>query len=143
VGTDSATQGRNHLIWLGPLVTFVGAVSYFLVFARFAALRDFPWVNLPLVLIGAAISVAGLRFALARSRGKILAAIGATLSIALTVLFCGYVFVLSYTLPDPSAETLALDQAPGFELQDENGDLVSLADLRGTRVILVFYRGFW
>jgi len=63
---------RNHAIWLGPIVTFAGAVSYFLYFARFPSLRDVPWVNLPIVA----------------------------------------------------------------------GD-VRLSDLRGRKVVLVFYRGFW
>jgi peroxiredoxin Q/BCP len=31
------------------------------------------------------------------------------------------------------------DQAPDFELPDQNGDLVSLSDLRGQTVVLYFY----
>jgi peroxiredoxin Q/BCP len=31
------------------------------------------------------------------------------------------------------------NQAPGFELPDENGDVVHLADLKGTTVVLYFY----
>ena len=47
----------NYGAWLGPLVTFVGAISYFVYFVRFADLRDFPWVNLPLVGLGAMLSI--------------------------------------------------------------------------------------
>ena len=43
---------RNHALWLGPLISVAGTVSYFQFFARFPALRDFPWINLPLVVIG-------------------------------------------------------------------------------------------
>ena len=31
------------------------------------------------------------------------------------------------------------DQAPGFELEDQNGETVSLADFAGRRVLLYFY----
>ena len=66
--TIRAMSGRrNHAAWIGPLVVFTGAVSYFLVFVRFPTVRDVPWVNLPWVAIGLVISFVGLRgnFALA------------------------------------------------------------------------------
>ena len=31
------------------------------------------------------------------------------------------------------------DQAPNFELPDQNGDLVKLSDLKGQTVVLYFY----
>ena len=31
------------------------------------------------------------------------------------------------------------DQAPGFELTDQNGNTVKLADLRGYKLLLYFY----
>jgi cytochrome oxidase Cu insertion factor (SCO1/SenC/PrrC family) len=34
-------------------------------------------------------------------------------------------------------------QAPVFTLRDQNGRRVSLADAAGTKVVLVFYRGYW
>lgn len=35
------------------------------------------------------------------------------------------------------------DTAPDFTLLDRHGEPVTLSDLRGRRVVLVFYRGFW
>ncbi len=56
-----APQRRNHLLWIGPAVVFTGFVSYYKVFAFYPDLRDFPWVNLPWVLIGVALTVLGAR----------------------------------------------------------------------------------
>ncbi len=50
----------RHALWLAPLITFVGFVSYYLVFVNIPALRDFPWVNLPLVALGAVLAIVGL-----------------------------------------------------------------------------------
>ncbi len=136
---------RNHLIWIGPLVAFAAVVSYFEVFARFPALRDFPWVNLPLVVLGAALSALGVRRAFGRSlfRGKTLAAVGLALSLLITAAFFAYVFWLTYFLPPPSDTTLGLVEAPDFRLAASTGETVRLSDFEGRKVALVFYRGFW
>ena len=34
-------------------------------------------------------------------------------------------------------------QAPDFTLKDQNGKTVNLAQSRGHKVVLVFYRGYW
>ncbi len=136
---------RNHLLWIGPLVTFLGGVSYFLYFARIPALRDVPWLNLPLVLGGLVLSLvaAGRGFS-ARSpyRGKVLGSLGAVFSLLVAGLFTMYIFVWSFGLPDPG-ETVALGAAPDFTLNDQHGVPVSLAALRGRKVVLTFYRGHW
>ena len=137
---------RNHLLWIGPLLTFVGLLSYFFFFARFPVLRDFPWVNLPMTLAGVALSALGLWRAFARPevfRGKVLGSLGLLLSLFLGGLFTFYVFSLSYSLPEPSAKTMGLEEAPDFALTSMSGDTVRLSDLRGSKVVLVFYRGFW
>ncbi len=137
---------RNHLLWLGPLVTLIGALSYFMVFARFPATRDFPWVNLPLVALGLVLSgVAVWRAFVHRTvwRGRVLGTAVFVFSLLLALAFNLYVFSLSYMLPDPTALTLELEQAPDFTLADHTGGEVRLADLRGRKVVLVFYRGFW
>jgi len=46
-------------------------------------------------------------------------------------------------MPSSAEETLALEQAPEFALQNAKGATVELADYRGDPVVLVFYRGFW
>ena len=35
------------------------------------------------------------------------------------------------------------DTAPDFTLLDRHGEPVTLSGLRGRRIVLVFYRGFW
>jgi hypothetical protein len=128
------------------LITFSGAVSYFLIFARFPKLRDFPWVNLPLVLAGLILSFAGLRRAFDKAssyRGKWLGSLGALFSLLVGGMFGWYVFYYSYTVPPTSEKTAGLEIAPGFELMDQEGRHVRLSDFRGRKVVLVFYRGFW
>jgi hypothetical protein len=137
---------RNHALWGGPLLVFAGAVSYFTVFARFPVLRDFPWLNLPLVLLGLAWSGLGVWRAYARRtryRGRILGVASLGFSLLLAGLFNFYVFEYSYRMPEPGASTLAMDLAPDFELSDQDGRRVKLSDFRGRKVVLTFYRGFW
>jgi hypothetical protein len=139
-------KSRNHALWIGPLVTFAGLVSYFLVFVRWPALTEFPWVNLPLVLAGLGISLLGLWRAFRQSeryRGKVLGSLGFVFSLGVAGLFCFYVFYMSYLLPGESAVTRGLTAAPAVALPDQNGELVELAGLRGRKVIVTFYRGFW
>lgn len=137
---------RNHLIWIGLLTTLVGLVSYFMVFARFPALRDFPWVNLPLTALGVAASAVAAARVFRRPdvfRGKVLAPIGLAVSLMLAGLFGLYIFRLSYLLPAPSEATLGLEAAPDFALASAGGETIRLSDLRGRKVLLIFYRGFW
>jgi hypothetical protein len=137
---------RNHLLWLGPLVAFAGGVSYFLVFARYPVLRDFPWLNLPWVLAGLALSGVALRRAWTRQatyRGKALGPVGLGFSALLAFLFVFYVFGVSSWLPEPTPTATGLVEAPGFRLLDHRGQPVSLEDYRGRKVVLTFYRGFW
>ncbi len=137
---------RNHLTWIGPLVAFAGVVSYFEVFARFPPLRDFPWVNLPLTLLGLALSALGLWRASRAAevyRGKVLGSLGFAFSLLLAAALVWYVFSFTYTVPPPTEATLALVDAPDFALAASTGDTVRLSDFRGRKVVLVFYRGFW
>lgn len=146
MATVSAAHRPNHLLWLGPVVGLAGLVTYFIYFARFPALRDFPWVNLPLVLLGATLAAIGYRRARASAPSRwVRWAAGASLlsSILFAALLAAYVFWLSYQIPPPTATALTIAAAPDFTLEDQDGRPVRLADFRGTKVVLVFYRGFW
>ncbi len=137
---------RNHALWIGPLITMLGLISYFLVFVRWPVLRDFPWVNLPLVIAGLAISVLGFWRAFFRAdrwRGKLLGSLGLALSLLVAGLFHAYVFFISYMVPEQTAVTAGLVTSPAIALPDQSGAIVSLAELRGRKVIVTFYRGFW
>jgi hypothetical protein len=134
--------------WIAPLIAFAGFVSYFLVFAKYPALRDFPWVNLPLVLAAALLAVAGLAIswkAASRIR-RTFHVFGTVASLGLAGLLVLYVFVISTRMPDSSASRSRIEiaaPAPGFTLDDAEGNPVSLSDFRGKKVVLTFYRGFW
>ena len=136
--TQAPPKKRNHLVWLGVLISLVGLVSYFTFSARFPLLRDFPWLNLPLVLGGLGLSIWALR-----RRLSSWSTAGALLSAACAGLLVVYVFVLSNQLPGIDGVVAVGDEAPAFSLSDQDGSTVNLADFRGQPVVLVFYRGFW
>ncbi len=153
---DAASEAANvrpglrrwgHLlVWGGFLFTFAAAVSYFLYFAKFPSLRDIPWLNLPLVMLGMIIALVGA-FRIYRQRGRLIgkafASIGALLSVAIAAAFNYYIFSLSYQIPVADEAPLRAETAPDFTLLDHTGKEVSLSDYRGKNVALVFYRGYW
>jgi hypothetical protein len=143
-----ATETRrrfNHAIWLGPLVVFAGFVSYYMFFVRFPTLRDFPWFNLPLLLLGLGLSLLGVWRAFARpgTWGRVLGTLGLVFSLLVFSLFNFYVFSLSYRMPGPNSLNVELARAPDISLVDHAGQQIQLRDLRGKKVVLVFYRGYW
>ena len=46
-------------------------------------------------------------------------------------------------LPKPQSSFASLQPAPDFTLNDQDGNPFTLSNLRGSRVVLVFYRGYW
>jgi cytochrome oxidase Cu insertion factor (SCO1/SenC/PrrC family) len=48
-----------------------------------------------------------------------------------------------YSLPKPQKEMALGQPAPAFTLPDQDGNPLSLADLRGAPVVLIFYRAHW
>jgi drug/metabolite transporter (DMT)-like permease len=144
--SQTSQRRRNHALWLGVLLAVVGALSYFMYFVQFPALRDFPWVNLPLVMAGFILSTIGLWRAIRQPsvyRGKILGAIGFLLSLAIAGLFNYYIFSFSYQMPEPTSAVVPATAAPDFMLLNQQGHPVRLSDYRGKKVVLTFYRGYW
>ena len=66
----------------------------------------------------------------------------ATTALATTV-FAVCLFGQSMKLPSPQKEFVAGAEAPDFTLKNHDGRGVTLSKLRGTPVLLVFYRGYW
>jgi hypothetical protein len=140
-------RGWNWSLWLGFFFTLAGFFSYTF-FAQFPITRDFPWANLLLFGIGAALLLVGLFRAFGRPqvyRGKVFGSVFMCLS-ALMIGFFSYVFF--YQLRQVPASTGAPrvgQEAPDFFLLDQNGKPVGLGYLlsnsKGT--VLIFYRGFW
>ncbi len=121
-------------------------VSYFSYFSRFPILRDFPWLNLPVIAVGLLLSILGVREAFgskAPSLGRNMSLASLVLSLAVSGFFVWYVFVETYQLPGADGVMRIGAKAPTFRLLDQNSLPVTLSDYRGNKVILVFYRGHW
>ena len=58
---QNGTRTRSSLLWIGPLVSLVGFVSYWALFARWPSFRDHPWANVILIGVGITASIVGLR----------------------------------------------------------------------------------
>jgi cytochrome oxidase Cu insertion factor (SCO1/SenC/PrrC family) len=48
-----------------------------------------------------------------------------------------------HRLPKPQITSAEGQPAPNFTLRDQSGKEFRLSALRGTRVLLIFYRGYW
>jgi len=147
-------QRFNWQIWTGFLLTLAAGFSYPLVFVRWPITRGFPWANLLLFGIAAALLLVGVRRAFAperRRRSKIAASILATLSVAMIGVFIFAAFIMSRWLPASEGAPQIAQRAPDFTLADTSGRMVSLSELlstpiKGTApkgVLLIFYRGYW
>jgi len=129
---------RNHAAWIGPLLSLIGLVTYFTVAVRFPDLRDSAVVNLAVVALGAAIAAWGV---VRRRNWK--SWIGVFAATSFAALLFGYVFVLTNQLPPADSAVAVGEQAPPLDLPDLTGRMVSLDELRGERILVIFYRGFW
>jgi hypothetical protein len=137
----------NWSIWVGFVVAVGGLFSYEF-FARFSVTRDFPWANLLLFAIGAALLVAGLFRAFGRPqlyRGKIFGSILTAIALFLFAFFSYEIFYVLRQVPLSAQAPHVGEKAPEFTLLDQNEKPIALANLlAGSRaVVLIFYRGFW
>jgi cytochrome oxidase Cu insertion factor (SCO1/SenC/PrrC family) len=63
---------------------------------------------------------------------------------ALSIFLLAAVFVAwKMIVPKPQSLFASLQPAPDFTLNDQDGKPFTLSSLRGSRVVLVFYRGYW
>ena len=147
----------NFSLWTGFLIVLAGLGSYIPFFALFPVTRDFSWANLLLLAIGGVLMCAGLMRAFKQPevyRGRIFGSILAVLSIAAIGLFVYGLFYEARQVPLATAAPRVGQRAPDFTLPDQNGKVVTLADLlssgpagtgkvRANGVLLIFYRGHW
>jgi cytochrome oxidase Cu insertion factor (SCO1/SenC/PrrC family) len=61
---------------------------------------------------------------------------------AVVAVLAGFVWKI-LRVPPPQIASNAGQVAADFALTDQNGQSFHLADQRGHRVVLVFYRGYW
>ena len=146
----------NWPIWTGLLLSLVAFFSYFSFFVWFPVTRDFPWANLLLFAMAAALLLVGLRRAFAADRphprlSKIAASVVAVLSLAIFGFFIAATFVIGRNLPASQRAPQVGQKAPEFSLSDTEGNSVSLSQLLASPingkepkgVLLIFYRGYW
>jgi hypothetical protein len=148
------TRLFNWPVWTGFLLSVSAFISYFFLFVRFPLTRDFPWANLLLFALAAALLLIGLRRAFAPGRrlgSKLSGLVAATLSLTIFGFFVFSTFIMSRWLPHASGAPQVGQKAPEFSLADTDGRTVTLSELLKTPingkapkgVLLVFYRGYW
>jgi hypothetical protein len=146
----------NWPIWAGFLLSVIAFLSYPTFFVRFAATRDFPWVNLLLFMIAVALTLIGIRRAFAADRphpkrSKVAGSALGILSVVVLGFFVFSIFVIARWLPASAGAPRVGQKAPDFTLTDSTGKSVSLGDLLISPVdgkipkgvLLIFYRGYW
>jgi hypothetical protein len=146
----------NWFIWAGLLLSLIGFFSYFSFFVWFPVTRDFPWANLLLFVVAAALLLVGLRHAFAADRphprlSKIAASVVAVLSLAIFGFFIVATFIIARNLPASQSAPQVGQKAPDFSLPDTDGNSVSFSQLLASPingkkpkgVLLIFYRGYW
>jgi len=136
----------NWPLWVGFVVAVGGLFSYEF-FAEFPMTRDFPWANLLLFGIGAALLLLGLFRAFGRPqvyRGRVSGSIFATISLFLFAFFAYEIFYVLRQVPISAQAPRVGAKAPEFSLPDQNGKSVVLGDLLSPNgAVLIFYRGHW
>ena len=136
----------NWPTWVGFVVAMGGLFSYEF-FAQFPITRDFPWANLLLFGIGAALLLLGLFRAFGRPqfyRGKVFGSSFAAVSLFLLAFFAYETFYVLRQVPLSAQAPRFGEKAPEFSLPDQNGKQVALTDLLSPNgAVLIFYRGHW
>ena len=153
--TDSTNHRVNSAMWLGAFLLMAAILSNALFFIKIPGQQLFPWINLLLGALAAALCITALKRTMSNPelrRGK---AAGWTLSILAVLLFAFSVlsFIVARQLPSPDKAPQVGQKAPDFTLRDTKGVPVTLAQLLSSpmpgsgekpkSVLLIFYRGYW
>lgn len=155
----------NWALWTGASLVFLGVVSYPLFFVRFPGLRDFPWVNLPMIALGLVLLALGLVRAFRHPdlcRGQIFGSVLAVLALAFSGFFLYGIFIGArhvlpashdaprvgqtapdFTLPDSQNHPVSLTGALNSPFTPESATSAEKAADRAAGVVLIFYRGYW
>ena len=149
---ELAQKQTHWALWLGLLLSVLGAVGNGLSFARLST-EAFTRLIVALPVLGAVFLLLGVIPAFRRPqvyRGKLW---GSTLT-ALSLFLCAasvMLFVFTRQLPRSAGAPQVGRRLPEFTLPDSTGQQVSLSGLLAGApgspppigVLLVFYRGYW
>ena len=69
--------------------------------------------------------------------------LGAARTGMIEFLILAILVVAQQVLPRPQIASAEGQPAPNFALKDQQGKTVRLSLMRGKRVLLIFYRGYW
>jgi cytochrome oxidase Cu insertion factor (SCO1/SenC/PrrC family) len=65
------------------------------------------------------------------------------LAVAIVLLVLGLLFAKAIRVPKPQIASAQGKPAPDFTLKNQDGNDVTLSSLRGSPILLIFYRGYW
>ena len=144
----------NWPIWTGFVLSFIAALSYPILFVRWAITRELPWANLVLFAIAFVLLFAGLRRAFKPDKrivSKIFSSLAAAFGVTLLALLIFMIYVMGSWLPRSAGAPQVGQKAPDFTLNDSNNKPMTLAQLLSEPidnkppkgVLLIFYRGYW
>ncbi len=149
---ERKSTGRSA-IWIGLLITVLGAATNFLYFINPPGQSLLPWINFIVPAIGLLIVLMGLRRVFAQPRSYGFKILGGVFALVCLVLAGGSTFGFFHArdIPESSGAPRPGQKAPDFALTDSSGEKVSLSRLLSKpaqgdppkAVLLVFYRGFW
>jgi AhpC/TSA family protein len=123
--------------FLPPLVATASFGLYFLLTFGLAIYRRVPWEILFVMTAAAGLAV----HQLVQAPGAATAA-GAALTVGLVVFACWFLFVFSMYGPREDRPRVG-DRFPDFTLPASDGGTFRLAEARGRRLLVLFYRGAW
>jgi hypothetical protein len=136
-------RGRNWPAILGPALSLVGVLTYFVVVFRLGALLPgvVRWAIPNWIMVVAGIMIAALGVRRAGAGRRVRAWASAVTSVVIAGSFAWILYGIP-ALPPGNGPALGLP-APDFALTASDGRTLRLADFRGAPLLLVFYRGHW
>lgn len=126
-------------------------------YAQLPGQQALPWIDVLLSVLAVVFIAVGLRRTITqpeRYRGKAGAWVLTVVS-TLLMAFAFFGFFAARHIPEANAAPQKGQRAPDFQLQDTNGQIVSMAQLlaepvapassgpRPKALLLIFYRGYW
>ena len=142
----SDTRSSSGAFWpslAGTLLAWLAMVSYFLVVPRWPDLRDSGVPSVLLAVAGVLLGAVGTRRSFRNGRQRAVSCVLLAAGCLPAAFLALYVFVLSYQLPGTEGVLDVGERAPAFALRDQEGREMTLAELSGRQVALIFFRGHW